>query len=254
MKRRLHLVVSKHFEDDQHEDNDDDDDIIRQTSCSCHEDDSLQKPIPRQVILVDHHHHNNNDNNSVPTATAAVQPISYFDRELERQTHDFLTDRLLRGSDFFGDNIYPERQFPRFSQNELVLGEKLGGGEFGKVYTIESFDQRKQNMDVMPGAIVMDNFSGGGGDRSSSSMQDRQQQLQQKAQPPSPPPIPHSSTVMAGSIELDTALMGRRMNHLTGIRAQARVTHLRVWQCHSLTGNRQRWPLRQVNVVGITTQ
>mmetsp|Transcript_25929 Transcript_25929/g.61524 ORF Transcript_25929/g.61524 Transcript_25929/m.61524 type:complete len:759 (-) Transcript_25929:605-2881(-) len=159
-------------------------------------DEGPLKSVPRQIILVDHHHNNNNNNalrrntagyqNSVASPTGRTTAADYqeqqqqrqrhqndkadgdggYDQELENQTLDFLTDRLLHGSVFFSsrdnnNNQYPERSLPHFSQADLVLGKKLGGGEFGKVYTVESFNQRQQNIDCMPGAIVMD---GGGED------------------------------------------------------------------------------------------
>eukprot|EP00529_Nitzschia_sp_RCC80_P035196 CAMPEP_0113510148 /NCGR_PEP_ID=MMETSP0014_2-20120614/37971_1 /TAXON_ID=2857 /ORGANISM="Nitzschia sp." /LENGTH=182 /DNA_ID=CAMNT_0000406059 /DNA_START=283 /DNA_END=828 /DNA_ORIENTATION=- /assembly_acc=CAM_ASM_000159 len=129
-------------------------------------DEGPLKSVPRQIILVDHHHNNNNNNalrrntagyqNSVASPTGRTTAADYqeqqqqrqrhqndkadgdggYDQELENQTLDFLTDRLLHGSVFFSsrdnnNNQYPERSLPHFSQADLVLGKKLGGGEFG---------------------------------------------------------------------------------------------------------------------------
>lgn len=119
MKRRLKLVVSKHREDDDHPPTSD-------------------IPIPHQVVLMDTHTDANEES---------------FDHDLEKQTLDFLEEKLLRGSVFFHDNPHPENHLPRFSQDDLELGDKLGGGEFGKVYTIESFE--KQHLSREPKAIVL---------------------------------------------------------------------------------------------------
>ena len=150
-------------------------------------DDTPMKSIPTQIILVDHHNNHNTAlrrynagyQNGVAAPTGRTAAADYqegqhgqqkeaggYDQELENQTLDFIADRLLHGSVFFSsrdnNSPYPERSLPHFSQADLVLGKKLGGGEFGKVYTVESFNQRQQNVDCMPGAIVMD--GGGGGD------------------------------------------------------------------------------------------
>lgn len=172
MKRRLHLVVSRHYEseedDDENRKNNDSDSDSNVENNNSDNDDGRLKHVPKQVILVDRRKYSSNNNNniaagSLPGSTPAARRQygdnvndNGNDQELEYQTHDFVSDKLLLGSEFFRENMYPERRIPRFSPSDLKLGQKLGGGEFGKVYSIESLNQKQQNSDNIPGAVVMD--------------------------------------------------------------------------------------------------
>jgi serine/threonine protein kinase len=59
------------------------------------------------------------------------------DNWIEEDTRRMIIS-LLRGSDFFATN--PSRALPTFQENELVLGQMIGRGEFGMVLEVKDFN------------------------------------------------------------------------------------------------------------------